>query len=155
MKTTIFPFGARDSGAVSDAKNGVFRTHGNANRVAFGNGNGTNYNVTGYSNGNTKYEVFFDKNQVYINGNLVATLPTSDWSSTYDIFLFGVDTSGSFQSNYSGGITIYSCQIWDDATLVRDYIPVRLGTTGYMYDKVSGTMFGNDGTSSFDIGNDV
>lgn len=36
-----------------------------------------------------------------------------------------------------------------------DLIPVRCGTTGYMYDRVSGTLFGNDGTGDFVLGADV
>ena len=35
-----------------------------------------------------------------------------------------------------------------------DFIPVRKGTTGYMYDKVSGQLFGNSGTGSFILGPD-
>lgn len=33
-------------------------------------------------------------------------------------------------------------------------IPVRIGTTGYMYDRVSGTLFGNAGSGDFILGND-
>lgn len=36
-----------------------------------------------------------------------------------------------------------------------DMIPVRVGNTGYMYDKVSGKLFGNDGTGEFILGPDV
>ena len=41
----------------------------------------------------------------------------------------------------------------DDAK-VYDLISVRKGTVGYMYDKVSGQLFGNAGTGSFILGND-
>lgn len=41
-----------------------------------------------------------------------------------------------------------------DDVLTRDYIPVRVDTTGYMYDKVSSTLFGNAGTGDFILGND-
>ena len=34
-------------------------------------------------------------------------------------------------------------------------IPVRKNGLGYMYDKVSGTMFGNSGTGDFILGNDI
>ena len=46
-------------------------------------------------------------------------------------------------------------KIYINGTLVRDYIPVRVGTVGYMYDKVSGELFGNAGTGSFILGNDI
>ena len=36
-----------------------------------------------------------------------------------------------------------------------DLVPVRIGSTGYMYDKVSGNLFGNSGTGSFILGPDV
>ena len=39
--------------------------------------------------------------------------------------------------------------------LVFNLIPVRKGTTGYMYDKVSGQLFGNSGTGDFVLGPDV
>ena len=34
-------------------------------------------------------------------------------------------------------------------------IPVRVGQVGYMYDRVSKTLFGNAGTDSFVLGPDV
>jgi len=48
----------------------------------------------------------------------------------------------------------YANKLIIDGVLVRDYIPVRVGTTGYMYDKVSETLFGNDGTGDFILGPD-
>lgn len=46
-------------------------------------------------------------------------------------------------------------KIYDEnSKLVIDYIPVRVGTTGYMYDKVTGRLFGNQGTDAFIIGSD-
>ena len=38
--------------------------------------------------------------------------------------------------------------------LVVDLIPVRKGTVGYIYDRVSGQLFGNQGTGDFIIGPD-
>lgn len=36
-----------------------------------------------------------------------------------------------------------------------DLISVRVGQVGYMYDKVSGQLFGNAGTGTFVLGNKV
>lgn len=36
-----------------------------------------------------------------------------------------------------------------------DFIPVRLGTIGYMYDRISGNLLGNSGSGSFVLGNDI
>lgn len=38
--------------------------------------------------------------------------------------------------------------------LLRDFIPVRVGTVGFLYDKVSGQLFGNAGSGSLEVGND-
>ena len=51
-------------------------------------------------------------------------------------------------------IKMYYIQIYKNGILVYDAIPVRVGTTGYMYDKVSGTLLGNAGTGSFILGPD-
>ena len=40
-------------------------------------------------------------------------------------------------------------------TSVLDMIPVRVGQVGYMYDRVSKTLFGNSGTGSFTLRPDV
>lgn len=49
---------------------------------------------------------------------------------------------------------VYSFKIWQNGTLVRDYIPVRKGTVGYLYDRVTHKLFGNAGTGDFVIGPD-
>ena len=41
-----------------------------------------------------------------------------------------------------------------DNVLARDYIPVRVGQVGYMYDKISNTLFGNLGNGNFVLGPD-
>lgn len=46
------------------------------------------------------------------------------------------------------------CRIRFNNILIADYIPVRVGNVGYMYDKVSGQLFGNQGTGQFIIGPD-
>lgn len=43
-------------------------------------------------------------------------------------------------------------KIWQNNTLVRDYIPVKKYNIGYLYDKVTNKLFGNDFPSSFALG---
>lgn len=52
---------------------------------------------------------------------------------------------------------IYYFKVEDNGVTVLDLIPVRVGTVGYMYDKVSKKMYGNVGPSntSFTLGPDV
>lgn len=50
---------------------------------------------------------------------------------------------------------LYNCKIKENGMLVRDFIPVRVGTVGYLYDKVSKTLFENMGSENFILGPDV
>lgn len=52
-------------------------------------------------------------------------------------------------------VRIYSFNIEDgQSNKLIDFIPVRVGQVGYMYDRVSGQLFGNAGTGNFILGND-
>lgn len=75
------------------------------------------------------------------------------YASTYGYLLFAVRSKTSV--SYKIKESIYYCKIKQNGTLVRDFIPVRIDTTGYLYDKVSGTLFGNSGSGSFTLGNDI
>lgn len=68
------------------------------------------------------------------------------------ITLFHGKNISNTDTNFEG--RFYYLKIWDNDNLVADFIPVRKGTTGYMYDKVSGNLFGNSGTGDFILGND-
>lgn len=89
---------------------------------------------------------------IYLDNVLVSN-DTALTDSPVDIFVFARNTNGSVD-NLTGGIRIYWLKIYDGTTLVRDFVPVRKGTTGYLYDKVTKTLFGNAGTGSFVLGPD-
>ena len=72
---------------------------------------------------------------------------------TYSIVLFGWCNLGTKTSSYCriGGFTAYN-----NGAKVMDLIPVRKDGVGYMYDKVSGQLFGNaSGSGAFTYGNDI
>lgn len=62
-----------------------------------------------------------------------------------------------FRSNYGSAphsrIFKFKWVKGDDTIL--DMIPVRVGSEGFMYDKVSGKLFGNSGSGSFILGSDI
>lgn len=97
------------------------------------------------------YTLTIDKNTITLNGT---NYPWNSGSvgtfSDGKIALFGLRT------HLTGYPSIVSyCTIYDNGILVFDAIPVRIGQVGYMYDQVSGQLFGNDGTGSFTLGPDV
>ena len=69
-------------------------------------------------------------------------------SNTY-IFTGG---EGSVANRMRG--RFFNFQQQRGSVMVHDLIPVRVGTVGYMYDRVSGLLFGNDGTGDFIVGPD-
>ena len=54
------------------------------------------------------------------------------------------------------GIKLYSCQIYDNGTLVRDFVPCQTtdGTIG-LWDNVNSVFYGNAGTGTFTAGPEI
>lgn len=71
----------------------------------------------------------------YITNTVHDTLVQHSTDSVY----FEVITKGDtvFKTKYKER-TMYQCSIKCDGVLLRDFIPVRVGQVGYMYDRVSG-----------------
>lgn len=99
---------------------------------------------------NTKNDISFDgRNTVSVNG-VDKSITTSEFTlNVGTIVLFAIRDAGKVTQRQAG--KIYSCSFGS----VRDFIPVRIGQVGYMYDKVSGQLFGNAGTGAFILGPDV
>lgn len=70
-------------------------------------------------------------------------------TNNLNIFLFAANQAGSV--SYQATARIMEVKIGTRMWL----IPVRNSQTGYMYDKISEQLFGNAGTDSFTLGNDV
>lgn len=97
-----------------------------------------------------RVKVDFNKNVISVNGN-VHTYSARTFQSNYNVALFAHNDGGAI--GYFISAKLYSCQIYDNGTLVRDYIPIKLtdGTVGLL-DKVSGFFYGNAGTGVFAAG---
>lgn len=107
------------------------------------------------------------------NGKTLTTITTTLASGTVTLDCDGLTVSGEvgnqiptntlymFARNYNNrpsGLSsarIYYCKLYNGGILKRDFIPVRKGQVGYMYDKVSGQLFGNAGTGAFILGPDI
>lgn len=50
---------------------------------------------------------------------------------------------------------VYSCQFYYGNSIICNLVPVRVEQIGYMYDTVSGELFGNAGTGDFVLGPDI
>lgn len=70
-------------------------------------------------------------------------------TSFSSLFLMGYVSSNGYPYRLS------SCYINHNGVRIYDMIAVRIGTVGYMYDTVSGELFGNVGSGTFILGPDI
>ena len=180
IDTGVIPSNKKISAEVKFKLNGVFGSPSadtagiigsvktdNTNNFQFSVFNGnwrTKINTFGSYNGN------WDSNEHVIKLNtengtildntvIISTQYTTPGENTVSLYLGAVNYNGStVVSNniYRLKGLLYYCKIYDNGTLVRDFIPVMgWDGKGYMYDKVSGQLFGNAGTGDFVMGRQI
>ena len=100
------------------------------------------------------HSVCFDRDTVSVDGETKALV--TDFSKIEDaIKSFGLFDFPQRATNSNPKSAISYCKMWDrEDNLMADFIPVRVGDVGYMYDRISGQLFGNAGTGAFVIGPD-
>ena len=144
-------WGVRSFGKASDYNNNCFfnsNTSGSGGIKAFAF---SLYSTNAKEEGNWTSGIVPTLRTMYsfTNMTVVSTMETM----TYPITLFAFNIIGTANTSLGicriGAFTAYSSGI-----KVIELIPVRVGTTGYMYDKVSGQLFGNAGTGEFILGPD-
>jgi len=80
---------------------------------------------------------------------------TIKYGTVYNFTFNKTLTLNNYNNNNFSKNRWYHVEIFDNTTLILNLIPVRIGTRGYMYDKVSKQLFGNSGTGEFILGPDV
>ena len=95
----------------------------------------------------------FDKNSLQINEDSF-TWTTSTFQSTENLALLACNTAGAISGYISA--KLYNCQIYDNGTMVRDFVPCQdpTGNIG-LYDLVNGRFYGNSGDGVFLPGPEV
>ena len=100
------------------------------------------------------HEVYFDRNTVSVDG-VTQALVTMFEHVDGAIKSFGLFDFPQRRTDSTPKSAISYCKMWDgEDSLMADFIPVRVGDVGYMYDRISGQLFGNAGTGAFVIGPD-
>lgn len=99
--------------------------------------------------------VLIDKNKasVTINGSTI-TNSAAAGTATLPIFLLASNDKGT--AAYGIAAKLYSCQLYDNGTLVRDFVPCKTvsGAVG-LYDTVEGQFYANAGTGAFTAGPEI
>ena len=98
-----------------------------------------------------------DKTTFTLDG-VSQTLSATPFDKTYNAYVFSINNNGSALNISQANLTmkLYSLKIWDDGTLVRDFIPcvTEDGEAG-LYDITPGAekkFYANDGTGTFEAG---
>ena len=117
--------------------------------VAFGGRLMVTFNISSLGSTSALVEL---KNGLFSVGGKSYNFSAVDFTPTNTIALFGLNNNGNIIA--APGVKIGRCYL-SDGNKELDLIPVRVGTIGYMYDKVSGQLFGNAGTGQFVLGPDV
>lgn len=147
----------------------TYMVEGNGSSYAIAGSRGTNNNLTLFAGSgnndqrfgnlsvkattaqNVRYAAVINKDHFVRSDGVDLTLGyTVAFTTLTTLQLFGWN-----RDNYGMVGRIYSAYVKQDGVLVRDFVPVRVDNVGYMYDKVSGQLFGNVGGSDFIIGNDI
>ena len=122
-------------------------------------GTSANISTTEMGTQNVRHKIDLTAN----NGTFNYTINGATKSGTYNGQFPHTSTLGIMCSSREGGsyvekiaARVYSCQIYDNDTLVRDYIPcINPSGVGGLYDLVNAKFYGNSGTGVFAVGRNV
>lgn len=124
---------------------GFLRTDGNAYRFDYANSiNTLTTKLTG------KFTIDSNKNKCYINNELVFTATYTTFASPVNIYIFNCNDNGSLRSTGTSA-KLYSCKIYDNGTLIRDFVPAKRISDNKcgLWDKVTKAFYPNAGTGDF------
>ena len=96
-----------------------------------------------------------DKNKTVTSfGEYSATHDASTFTTPCSMALLAVNTNGTVGTCLSA--KLYSCQIYDNGTLVRDFVPcINPSGTAGLYDMVNSKFYESVGSGSFVAGDEV
>ena len=139
-----FAFGTRTSSGAADRFAMMLYSVGNTLRSDYGS------DVIYFDaavNGLFRHIVDKNKSVCVIDGVSVTNAKAS-FSCPYPIYLFALNNGGT-AADYAR-VRVYSCKIYDNDVLVRDYVPCvdEAGKVG-LYDAAEGKFYANAGSGSF------
>lgn len=120
--------------------------------------NDTNVFSSIYSGAQTlEIEAIYDKanstKTLTVNGTTTTETMNAEicnYNKTIKLLRDGADTTNKFVGKF------YYCKIYDNGTLVRDFIPVKTSSNAVcLYDRVTQTFFYNGGSGTFTAGNTI
>lgn len=101
-----------------------------------------------------RYIVDVNKNVVMFN-DTTTTLAANNFTCDSAIWIFALKFNGN--PSYFSSLKIYYFKIYDNGTLVRDFVPCyrTSDNAAGLYDTAQGAFYTNAGTGSFSVGSNV
>jgi hypothetical protein len=94
-----------------------------------------------------------NKNTCLIDGRTYHTFTATTFTSSCNLFLFARNNGSGAINDAGGTVKIYNCKIYNNGTLVRDFIPCKDGSgTACMFDNVNKVFYYNRGSGTFSAG---
>jgi NADPH-dependent curcumin reductase CurA len=118
--------------------------------VRFGSSSSAYQSGNASANMNVWRTYKIEKGKFYVDGVQKLT-PNYASMPSRSLVIYGRNSS----TPNGGVVKIRSAKILRDGAPILDLSSVRIGSTGSMYDRVSGQLFGNNGTGDFIVGADV
>lgn len=150
VDTTCWLFGARYSASQDTFGFCTYKSKYYAYYNTTGKAFGTNLNTSGI------LEIDCNKETATLTANGITATVTAagvTFACDYPLVLFACNTRGTISA---GAGVIYSCQIYDNGTPVRDFVPcISADGTAGMYDTVDGKFYPNSGSGTFLTGPEV
>lgn len=145
--TNNYIFGSRDGTSVNTYDlgllSGTLRSGYNNQNIYFSNGINTYQRLTYTKN----------KNVCNVDGYTV-TANYASFTGSYDLYLFALNNAGSLSS--AGVGRCYSCKIYKDSSLIRDYIPCKNESdVSGLYDLVNSEFYGSASSKEFVAGPEI
>lgn len=140
--TTVFYFGVRDA---SDVNEFALRLRNNSEAFMSEYGSQALTYTATYTN---RLIIDWNKNAVEV-GSASGTHSATTFQCNYNQCLFALNSGGEVM-DYTQALRLYSCQIYDNGTLVRDFWPCYdPDGVACLYDKVEEKYYYNAGTGEF------
>lgn len=99
-----------------------------------------------------RYIADFNKNILYLDGIQLLSVSAETFQSLYNLYLFRYNNGGT-SANAGDVIRLYSCKIYDNDILVRDFVPARQNGIFGLWDKVEKKFYGSASSTQF-VGSD-
>lgn len=143
LSSNVFLF---DGASGNTTRKGVFY-HASASKWAVDYKSDSNRQYISNTATNANFIIDYDKNVCTINNETI-TFTASTFQSTVNMALFATNYNGTVQAYVSA--KLYSCQIYDNGILIRDFVPaLRSDGIAGLYDAINDKFYVSSGSGNF------